>query len=135
MDSKKFFGKIREIIREEIDYALDKKLNSKVTTKISENNNKANDLINQSKKIKSQSSNIPQSNYSSIQELLEETRKTISENYNEFDELKFTSADAAQYNTIVPNGIDASEVPSEIANALNRNYSELLKKIDEKSRR
>ena len=26
MDSKKFFGKIREIIREEIDYALEKKL-------------------------------------------------------------------------------------------------------------
>lgn len=135
MDSKKFFGKIREIIREEIDYALDKKLNSSVSKKMTESNNKEAELIRQAKKIKSQSSNIPQSNYSSIQDLLEETRRTISENYDTFDELRFTSSDVDSYNTIIPNGVDPTEIPTEVANALNKNYSELMKKIDEKNGR
>jgi hypothetical protein len=135
MDSKKFFGKIREIIREEIDYALDRKLNSNVNKKISEERNRELDLINQSKKIKSVTPNKTSSNYTSIQDLLEETRRSITENYDDLNELRFTSSDVDSYNTIVPNGIDSSDIPSEVANALNRNYSELLKKIDEKSRR
>lgn len=135
MDSKKFFGKIREIIREEIDYALDKKLNSNANKKISEERNRELDIINQSKKIKANTSNKVPSNYASIQDLLEETRRSITENYEDLNELRFTSSDVDSYNTIVPNGMDSSEIPSEVANALNRNYSELLKKIDEKSRR
>lgn len=135
MDSKKFFGKIREIIREEIDYALDKKLNSNLNKKISDNSNNTLNTINQNKKIKTESVSKPSSNYASIQELLDETRKTISENYDSFDELRFSSNDVDSYNTIVPNGVNASDIPSEVANALNRNYSELLKKMDEKNRR
>lgn len=135
MDSKKFFGKIREIIREEIDYALDKKLNSNLNKKISDNSNNTLNTINQNKKIKTESVSKPNSNYASIQELLDETRKTISENYDSFDELRFSSNDVDSYNTIVPNGVNASDIPSEVANALNRNYSELLKKMDEKNRR
>lgn len=135
MDSKKFFGKIREIIREEIDYALDKKLNSSASKKISENSGNSLNSTNQNKKIKTESFNKPNSNYASIQDLLDETRRTISENYDTFDELKFTSNDVDSYNTIVPNGVNPSDIPSDVANALNRNYSELLKKMDEKTRR
>lgn len=135
MDSKKFFGKIREIIREEIDYALDKKMNSNPTKQVFNNINKSSNIISQPKKIKTESLNKPNSNYASIQELLDETRKTISENYEAFDELRFTSDDVHSYNTVVPNGVNPSDIPDEIANALNRNYSELLKKIDEKNRR
>lgn len=135
MDSKKFFGKIREIIREEIDYALDKKLNSNANKNMSEDRNRELDLINRSKNIKPVVSSKSSSNYTSIQDLLEETRRSITENYEDLNELRFTSSDVDSYNTIVPNGMDSSEIPSEVANALNRNYSELLKKIDEKSRR
>ena len=53
MDSKKFFGKIREIIREEIDYALDKKLNTSTTKKqqVSEINSRDTELINKAKLV------------------------------------------------------------------------------------
>lgn len=53
MDSKKFFGKIREIIREEIDYALDKKLD-KINVKkdsISEISSRDVEFVNKAKQI------------------------------------------------------------------------------------
>ena len=35
----------------------------------------------------------------------------------------------------MPNGISPDEVPDEVMNALTRNYSDLMKKIDEKKGR
>jgi hypothetical protein len=145
MDSKKFFGKIREIIREEIDYALEKKLmKPEVKTKVvSESKSREADLINSAKKIANIDSKPkrPISNYSSINELLEETKRSLNETHfydNDDDTMYFTS-DSVNSSFVnqadIPNGVSPEEVPSEVMNALTRNYSDLMKKIDEKKGR
>jgi hypothetical protein len=145
MDSKKFFGKIREIIREEIDYALEKKLmKPEVKTKVvSESKSREADLVNSAKKIANIDSKPkrPISNYSSINELLEETKRSLNETHfydNDDDTMYFTS-DSVNSSFVnqaaIPNGVSPEEVPSEVMNALTRNYSDLMKKIDEKKGR
>jgi hypothetical protein len=144
MDSKKFFGKIREIIREEIDYALEKKLmKPEVKTKaISESKSREADLINNAKKIVNVDSKPkkPISNYSSINELLEETKRSLNESYFHDDEdgMYFTSDSVNSsfgHQAAIPNGVSPDAVPSEVMSALTRNYSDLMKKIDEKKGR
>jgi hypothetical protein len=145
MDSKKFFGKIREIIREEIDYALEKKLmKPEVKTKVvSESKSREADLVNSAKKIANIDSKPkrPISNYSSINELLEETKRSLNETHfydNDDDTMYFTS-DSVNSSFVnqaaIPNGVSPEKVPSEVMNALTRNYSDLMKKIDEKKGR
>lgn len=146
MDSKKFFGKIREIIREEIDYALDKKLaNSTVkNTVVNETKSRDAELIERAKSIvnsKNKSPKVDNQKYSNISDLLEETRRSLTENYMVDDDtiyLDSNSVDSffnSRTSQVIPNGISPSDVSPEVMSALTRNYSDLMKKIDEKKGR
>jgi len=137
MDSKKFFMKIREIIREEIQYALETK--TKNETKISQKNAidhgiKLVNKVNENSKIKQK----PKSqNFSSINDLLEETRRSLQESYDMEDEYRFDSGMAENFGSTrtgnaIPQGYSQSEIPTEVMSALTRDYSALMKKIEEK---
>jgi hypothetical protein len=133
MNSDKFFQKIRSIIREEIEIALQKSV-------IMENKNSYMTKNNESiKKVINNKNITNEKSFSSIQDILNETKKSLQESYDADDEFSFTSnmVDSFAYsrdNTIVPNGFSKEQVPTEVMNALNRDYSALMKKIDEKKR-
>lgn len=133
MNSDKFFQKIRSIIREEIEIALQKSV-------ILENKNSYMTKNNESiKKVINNKNITNEKSFSSIQDILNETKKSLQESYDADDEFSFTSnmVDSFAYsrdNTIVPNGFSKEQVPTEVMNALNRDYSALMKKIDEKKR-
>ena len=147
MDSKQFFGKIREIIREEIDYALEKKLTkSKVNVNdIKEVKSRDTELIERAKQIVvkreelTKNNKKPISKYSNINDLLDETRRSLKENFTmDDDTIMMTSDSLNDYmgvNGAIPNGVSPEQVPDEVMNALTRNYSDLMKKIDEKKGR
>ena len=133
MNSDKFFQKIRSIIREEIEIALKKSV-------VVENKNSYMTKNNESiKKVINNKNITNEKSFSSIQDILNETKKSLQESYDADDEFSFTSnmVDSFAYsrdNTIVPNGFSKEQVPTEVMNALNRDYSALMKKIDEKKR-
>lgn len=133
MNAKSFFGKIREIIREEIEYALEKKINEQSIGKIVESK------ITQKPK-KSVKKSISSGDYSNIQDLLNETRRSLQESMEYDDEMMFTSDMAQNFsgikqNSVIPNGYSKEDVPEEVMSALTKNYSALMKKIDEKKGR
>jgi hypothetical protein len=70
---------------------------------------------------------------------LEETRRSLKENFIiDDDTIMMTSDLAKDYmgaNSVIPNGISPDNVPDDVMNALTRNYSDLMKKIDEKKGR
>lgn len=133
MNAKSFFGKIREIIREEIEYALEKKINEQsigrmVETKVVQKPKKPVKNVNSSK------------DFSNIQDLLNETRRSLQESMEYDDEMMFTSDMAQNFggrqsNSVIPNGYSQEDVPEEVMSALTKNYSALMKKIDEKKGR
>jgi len=144
MDSKKFFAEIRSIIREEIDYALEKRM--KNTTKKSDMDvvshgmsiyKETNKKVSESK---TQKPKITNSKFNSINDILEETRRTLQESADMDEEFRFT-ADMAEgfghtkQNAAIPNGFDVKQIPQDVMGALTRDYSALVKKMDEKSRR
>lgn len=146
MDSKKFFGKIREIIREEIDYALDKKLANSNTKNdvVTEKKSRDAELIERAKSVvntKNKSPKVTNQKYSNINDLLEETRRSLSENYMVDDDTIYMDSNSvdsfvsSRTSAAVPNGVSPNDVPQDIMNALTRNYSDLMKKIDEKKGR
>ena len=134
MNAKSFFSKIREIIREEIEYAIDKKINEQSIHKIVE-----------SKKLKStekhkKTVNNSNNSFSSIQDLLNETKRSLQESMEYDDEMVFTSDMVNQFvsrNQVgaIPNGYSPEDVPEEVMSALTKDYSALMKKIDEKKGR
>jgi hypothetical protein len=138
MDSKLFFSKIREIIREEIDYAMNKKLKQKdVQTEALLHGLK---LISQKEPKKSENKTKKVSNFNSINDILNETKRTLQESRDVERDLYFDSHDAANFgktnqHAAIPNGITANDVPDEVMSALTRDYSALMKKIDEKKGR
>ena len=143
MESNQFFKKIREIIREEIDYALDKKLNTPPIVKKSQKETIEHGLSllkqYQDKPKPQQKPKQSKSNFGSIQDILEETRRTLQESTELDGEFSFTSDMASglgnsKYSAI-PQGVDPNEVPSDVMSALTRNYSALVKKMDEKKGR
>jgi hypothetical protein len=146
MDTKKFFQEIRSIIREEIDYALDKKLNQK--------SNKKDDISaikhgltmyneSQSPKNESKPKTKPKqqkTEFGSIKELLAETKRSLQESYEMEDEFRFTADMAEGFgyergSAPIPQGFSQAEIPTEVMSALTRDYSSLMKKIDEKKGR
>lgn len=132
MNSDKFFQKIRSIIREEIEIALDSSIkNSKKDQDIKLKND-----ISETKLFKK--SNEKVSEFSSIQDILNETKRSLQESYDsEYDNINLSgiyNTDSINYNN-VPSGMSGEEIPSNIMNALNRDYSKLMKKIDEKKGR
>ena len=130
MDSKVFFSKIREIIREEIDYALSKKNN--VKKEQTETLLQGIRMIKESEKKKSVVKKQP-TKFNSIRDILNETKKTLQESSDLESEFKFTSDTVIENNhAAIPNGISSEYIPDEVMSALTRNYSSLMKKIDEK---
>ena len=80
----------------------------------------------------------PQSsgNFSSVQDILNETRKTLEESSYTENEFRFTSNDVhafAQPHSAIPSGMNASDVAPEVVKALTRDYSALMAKINEKT--
>jgi hypothetical protein len=129
MNSDKFFQKIRSIIREEIEIALDSSIkNSKKEIDI-----KPKKDVSETKLFKKSHERV--SEFSSIQDILNETKRSLQESYDsEYDNINLSgiyNTDSINYNN-VPSGMSGEEIPSNIMNALNRDYSKLMQKIDEK---
>lgn len=143
MESNQFFKKIREIIREEIDYALDKKLNTPPVSKKSQKEaiEHGLSLINQYRDKPKPTVKPKQSKagFGSIQDILAETRRTLQESAEMDEEFTFTSDMAQGFGNsnrgALPQGVSPNEVPDDVMSALTRNYSDLMKKIDEKKGR
>ena len=144
METKNFFSKIRAIIREEIEYALEKKLSEKTKNKTDVS------AINHGMAIykEQQSSNktvkpkqkTQKTEFGSIQELLAETKRSLQESSEMENEFRFTADMAEGFGyergaTPIPQGYSQTEVPAEVMTALTRDYSALMKKIDEKKGR
>jgi hypothetical protein len=142
MNTKSFFSKIREIIREEIEYALDKKMANQKTKKSDisslEHGLSLYKEVQTSKK--SVSPKQQKTQFGSINDLLEETRRTLQESSDMDNEFHFTADMAEGFgyergNSAIPHGYNSTEIPTEVMSALTRDYSALMKKIDEKKGR
>lgn len=142
MDSKKFLQEIRSIIREEIEYALNKKLIQKQTKKddistLKHGLSMYNEIQTPKKVVKQKTQ---KTEFGSIQELLAETRRSLQESNEMEDEFRFTADMAEGFGyerggAAIPQGFSQSEIPTEVMSALTRDYSALMKKIDEKKGR
>jgi hypothetical protein len=143
MDSKSFLKEIRSIIREEIEYALSKQ--SKTESK------KANletlkhglqlykeQVTTKTNATKPKKSSPPQAQRGlSIQSILDETRRSLQENYvddEEYPEMRFNSSMVAgtNFSGAIPSGVSAEDLTPEVSKALTRDYSALMAKINEK---
>jgi hypothetical protein len=136
MNAKSFFGKIREIIQEEIEYAIDKKINEQTISKMVES--KQHKSIQNTKNSIKTKKNVD--NFSSIQDLLNETKRSLQESMEYDDEMMFTSDmvngfASRNHMGAIPNGYSPEDVPEEVMSALTKDYSALMKKIDEKKGR
>jgi len=142
VDTKKFLQEIRSIIREEIDYALDKKLSQKQSKKDEVSTLKHGMTIykeqhNPKKVVKPKTQ---KTEFGSIQELLAETRRSLQESSDMENEFNFTADMAEGFGyerngAAIPQGFSQQEIPNEVMSALTRDYSDLMKKIDEKKGR
>jgi len=142
MDTKKFLQEIRSIIREEIEYALDKKMSQKQTKKeaVSTINHGINLYKEQQTPKKVVKPKTQKTEFGSIQELLAETKRSLQESHEMEDEFRFTADMAEGFGyerggAAIPQGFSQQEIPTEVMSALTRDYSALMKKIDEKKGR
>lgn len=154
MDTKGFLKEIRSIIREEIEYALEKRLKESKKP-VKETINHGVSLYKQATKgvMQKQQTKQPQkksqlsTKFSSINDILEETKRTLQENYNTDDydggqemffntnSLNAFANDRRGVIDATPAGVDSSEIAPEVAQALTRDYSALMAKIKEKTGR
>lgn len=144
MDSKSFLKEIRSIIREEIEYALEKqsKTESKKanleTLKHGLQLYKEQVTAKKPKQTKPMKSSTPQTQRGlSIQSILDETRRSLQENYvddEEYPEMRFNSSmvAGANFTGAIPAGVSEDELTPEVARALTRDYSSLMARINEK---
>ena len=133
---------IRDIIREELDYkfsALEKKLDEVVVKSNVSNINEArtqvpqstdfkklmNDSVNTNPKASTPQSNIsaPKTSNNVLNDLLQETANS--------GEWKGIERDSSQSKSVQDN---VEQLPNHLANALTKDYSDMLKHADEKSR-
>ena len=142
MDTKKFLQEIRSIIREEIEYALKKKVSQSQTKKDDISTLKHGltmyNEVQSPKKVTKPKQQKTQ--FGSIQELLAETKRSLQESYDLENELHFTADMAEGFgyergSAPIPQGFSQAEIPTEVMSALTRDYSALMKKIDEKKGR
>ena len=74
--------------------------------------------------------------FSSIKDLLAETKRSLQESHDMEDTFSF-NADMAEgfgherKGAAIPHGFSQQEIPTEVMSALTRDYSALMKKIDE----
>ena len=126
---------IRDIIREELDYKfsrLEKKLDEVVVKSNSNNINEARTqvpqttdfkkLMNGENKVQSNMS-APKTNSNVLNSLLQETAES--------GEWKTIERDGAEVKSVQDN---VNQLPDHLANALKKDYSQVIKKADEKSR-
>ena len=126
---------IREVIREELDYKfsrLEKKLDEVVVksniNNINENRTQApqstdfKKLMNGGNTVQSNVS-APKTNSNVLNSLLQETAES--------GEWKTIERDGAEVKSVQDN---VNQLPDHLANALNKDYSQVLQKADEKSR-
>tara|TARA_R100000008_G_C3546551_1_gene147897 strand:- start:232 stop:666 length:435 start_codon:yes stop_codon:yes gene_type:complete len=130
---------IREVIREELDYKF-AELNKKLDEGIVKNNIKyigedkaytgqdtdLKTLMNPTPPVKKQSTNVPvpKTNNKVLDELLSETAQG--------DEWKSIQREGGP---AVESVVDNTEgLPDHLADAFNKNYSEVMKKVDEKAK-
>jgi hypothetical protein len=142
MDTKKFLQEIRSIIREEIEYALKKKTSQSQTKKddisaLKHGLSMYNETQTPKKVVKPKTQ---KTEFGSIQELLAETKRSLQESYEMEDEFRFTADMAEGFgyergSAPIPQGFSQAEIPTEVMSALTRDYSALMKKIDEKKGR
>lgn len=142
MDTKKFLQEIRSIIREEIEYALKKKTTQTQPKKddistLKHGLSMYNETQTPKKVVKPKSQ---KTEFGSIQELLAETKRSLQETYEMEDEFSFTADMAEGFGyerkgAAIPQGFSQQEIPTEVMSALTRDYSALMKKIDEKKGR
>lgn len=146
MDTSKFLKQIRSIIREEIEYALDKKLNENRRKDDREVLSHGINLVREATKVVKkpqpvQTKTKSKTGLSSIQALLEETRRSMEQSMNEeeYPEMRFTTDSLNSYSTnhidATPAGVNPNDITPEVANALTRDYSALMAKINEKTGR
>lgn len=143
MNSENFFKKLRSIIREEIEYALEKKITKPVASKVTQTKEIQHGMklyAEQSKKPITTKKISNNSKFNSIQDILNETRKTLNESVEMEKEFSFTADMAENFGygnqtAAIPQGFSANEVPEEVMAALTKDYSALMKKIDEKKGR
>lgn len=145
MDTKSFLKEIRSIIREEIEYALNKEKQNESKQLNLEALKHGLDLYKktiskpktQVKQTQKKSVEKPNSGLS-IQSILEETKRSLRENYqnDDFTEMRFSSnmIDTSPYhkNGAIPDGVNPEDLTPEVSKALTRDYSALMAKINEK---
>lgn len=149
MDTKGFLKEIRSIIREEIEYALEKKLR--------ESKKPVKETINHGVSLYKQATNSisqkPQQKkpqpkhtgkFGSINDILEETRRSLQESYSEDDydggrefhfdtnSLNAFANDRMGIINATPAGVNPNDITPEVSKALTRDYSALMAKINEK---
>lgn len=162
MDTKRFLKEIRSIIREEIEYALEKKLTETKKKPVHETIDHGVSLYKQavagaSKKQTKQQPQVKKKptatgKYAGIQDILEETRRSLQESYASddysidgydagremhFDTNSLNAFAAERTGTVnaVPAGVNPNQLAPEVAQALTRDYSALMAKINEKKGR
>ena len=142
MDTSKFLKQIRSIIREEIEYALDKKLNENRKRDDREVLSHGINLVKEANKVSKKTPTPSKTGMTSIQALLDETRRSMEQSMlmegDDDAEMRFTTDSLNSFSNRInatPSGVDPSQVTPEVAQALTRNYSALLAKIDEKKGR
>ena len=136
MDTKNFLKEIRSIIREEIEYAMKKQQNESKKKSTNETIQHGMNMYEKVQKpvTKKKPQTTSTGNFSSIQDILEETRRTLQESSDMDGEFRFSSNSVSSYspNGAIPSGIDPNEIAPEVAQALTRDYSALMAKINEK---
>lgn len=141
MDTSKFLKQIRSIIREEIEYALDKKLTENKKRSDKEILSHGINLVKEVEKSPKRTLQTPKTTNSSIQSLLEETRRSMEQSMmmeGDDMEMRFTTDSLnafSQPQGAIPSGVDPSDIAPEVAQALTRDYSALMAKINEKKGR
>lgn len=149
MDTKNFLKEIRSIIREEIEYALKRQQSEskkKSTNETIQHGLSMYDtaVTRYGKSSKPMEKKKPSSNgkLSSIQNILEETKRSLMENADSDGEFVFTTDSLNSFATqhhhqhgAIPDGIHPDELAPEVAQALTRDYSALMAKINEKKGR
>ena len=148
MDTKGFLKEIRSIIREEIEYALDKRLRESKKP-VKETIDHGVSLYKQatsgiSNKQPQKKQPKPSNKFGNISDILEETRRTLQENYSvdDYDEGQEIFFNSNSLNSFVndrvgvinatPAGVNPADITPEVAQALTRDYSALMAKINEK---
>lgn len=141
MDTKNFLKEIRSIIREEIEYALKRQQSEPKKKTTTETIQHGLSMYGKSSKPLEKKKSLSTGKMSSIQDILEETKRSLMESSDSDGEFMFTTDSLNAFSNqqhqhgAIPDGIHPDELAPEVAQALTRDYSALMAKINEKKGR